>query len=66
MLEKNVRNSSSKRSHNINISFFVDDRVKAGEVSIITYDMVGDYFTKPLQFTKFINFRDNILNVQDG
>ena len=66
MLEKNVRNSSSKRSHNINISFFVDDGVNAGEVSIITYDMVGDYFTKPLQFTKFINFRDNILNFQYG
>ena len=70
LLEKNERASSSKRIKHINIRyFFVPDRVNAGEVSIKycpTYDMVRDYFTKPMQGAKFREFRDAILNVQDG
>ena len=50
-LEKNGRTPISKRTWNINIRFFVDDQVKAVEVSTKhcqEYDMVGDYFNKPL------------------
>jgi hypothetical protein len=54
-------------SHHINIRyFFVTDRVKSGEVSIDycpTDDMIADFFTKPLQGTKFRKFRDIIMNV---
>ena len=54
----------------INISyFFLDYRVKSGEVSIryLPIDkMVVYYFTKPLNGTKFGNIRDTFLNVQDG
>jgi hypothetical protein len=44
----------------------VTDRVKSGEVSIDycpTDDMIADFFTKPLQGTKFRKFRDIIMNV---
>ena len=68
LLEKNGRASSGKRTRHINIRyFFVADRVQSGEVRIKycpTDDMLGDYFTKPLQGSKFRKFRDQILNVQ--
>ena len=46
---------------------FIKDRVQAGELSINwcpSEDMIGDYFTKPLQGQKFIKFRDLIMNNQ--
>jgi len=68
LLEKNGRASSSKRTRHINIRyFFVADRVKSGEVYIKycpTDEMIGDFFTKPLQGYKFRKFRDAILNTQ--
>ena len=42
------------------------DRVKYIEVNIeycLTDDMLGDYFTKPLQVSKFRKLREKILNV---
>ena len=67
LLEKNGRASSGKRTRHINIRyFFVHDRVDAGEVSIQycpTGDMLADYFTKPLQGSKFQQFRNLIMNV---
>lgn len=68
LLEKNGRASSGKRTRHINIRyFFVADRVKSGEVRskhCPTDDMLGDYFTKPLQGSKFRKFRNQILNIQ--
>jgi hypothetical protein len=68
LLEKNGRASSGKRTRHINIRyFFVADRVANKEVKIEhcpTDKMVGDYFTKPLQGTKFRQFRDAIMNVK--
>jgi hypothetical protein len=68
LLEKNGRASSGKRTRHINIRyFFVADRVANKEVKIEhcpTDEMVGDYFTKPLQGAKFRQFRDAILNVK--
>jgi hypothetical protein len=68
LLEKNGRASSGKRTRHINIRyFFIADRVKAGEVSIEycpTATMMADYLTKPLLGTKFLWFRNKVLNIQ--
>ena len=67
LLEKNGKALSSKRTKHINIRyFFITDRVKKGEVSIVwcpTDDMIGDYATKPLQGSLFRKFRDQIMGV---
>jgi hypothetical protein len=68
-LERNGRQSSSKRTRHLNIRhFFIKDRVDAGELNVKhcgTDDMIADYFTKPLQGSKFIKFRDLILGITD-
>jgi hypothetical protein len=68
-LERNGRQSSSKRTRHLDIKhFFIKDRVKAGELNIKhcgTNDMIADYFTKPLQGEKFRQFRDLILGIKD-
>jgi hypothetical protein len=67
LLEKNGRQSSTKRTRHINIRyFFVKDRVENKEVSIVhcpTKEMVADYFTKPLQGVLFYKLRDYIMNI---
>ena len=69
LLEQNGRASSSKRTRHINIRYyFVTDRANCGEIKIKhcpTAEMVGDYFTKPLQGGLFNKFRDRILNTQN-
>jgi hypothetical protein len=68
LLEKNGRASSGKRTRHINIRyFFVADRVKAQELEIEycpTDDMTGDFFTKPLQGSKFLRFRNAVMNIK--
>jgi hypothetical protein len=68
-LERNGRQSSSKRTRHLNIRhFFIKDRVDAGELNVKhcgTDDMIADYFTKPLQGNKFRKFRDLIMGVTD-
>ena len=68
LLEENGRASSSKRTRHINICYyFVTDRANCGEIKLQhcpTTEMLGDYFTKPLQGGLFIKFRDRILNLQ--
>jgi hypothetical protein len=67
LLEKNGKLSSSRRTRHINIRyFFIADRVAQGKVPIEhcgTDDMLGDFFTKPVQGAKFIKFRNLIMNV---
>lgn len=67
LLEKNGKGSSSKRTHHINIRyFFISDRVAGGELTVKfcpTEEMVGDFFTKPLQGAQFQKFRDAVLNI---
>jgi hypothetical protein len=46
--------------------FFIVDQVKAGDLRIEhcpTKDMIGDFFTKPLQGVQFYKLRDDIMNV---
>jgi hypothetical protein len=65
LLEKNGKASSSKRTKHINIRyFFITDRVKNEEVSVVwcpTGDMIGDFTT--LQGALFRKFRDQIMGV---
>ena len=67
LLERNGRGSSSKRTRHINIRyFFIKDRIASGEVKLEycpTETMLADAFTKPLQGSAFIRFRDSIMNV---
>ena len=66
LLENNGRKSSGKRTRHINIRyFFITDRIEQGEIRVQycpTDDMIGDFFTKPLQGAKFRKFRDIIMN----
>jgi hypothetical protein len=67
LLERNGKRSSGRRTRHINIRyFFITDRIKCGEVGVVycpTDDMVGDFFTKPLQGSRFVKFRNMILNI---
>ncbi|GAX11354.1 hypothetical protein FisN_22Lu047 [Fistulifera solaris] len=67
LLEKNGKASSSKRTRHIDIRYFhITDRVAAGEVVVKycpTEEMLADFFTKPLQGSHFIRFRDVLLNL---
>ena len=68
LLANNGLASSSKRTRHMNIRyFFVTDRIQVGDIRVAycpTDDMVADFFTKPLQGSKFTHFCDQILNVQ--
>jgi hypothetical protein len=67
LLEKNGKASSSKRTKHINIRyFFITDRVKNEEVSVVwcpTGDTIGDFATKPLQGALLRKFREQIMRV---
>ena len=67
LLEKNGMQSAGKRSKHINVRhFFIKDRHEKKEVSIEycpTDEMIGDYFTKPLQGRKFKKFRKLIMGL---
>ena len=68
ILEKRCRSTSGKQSRAINVHFFViKDSVEKGDLEILhcpTEKMVGDFFMKPLQGSKFQYFRNVILGGQ--
>ena len=67
LLESNGRKSAGKRSRHLNIRyFFVTDQKAKGNIDIQycpTDQMKGDYMTKPLHGKKFIQFRQDIMNL---
>ena len=67
LLEKNAAMSSSQRTKHIKVRyFFMKDKVENGELQIIycpTENMLGDFFTKPLQGKQFKEFRKLILGL---
>jgi len=67
LLEKNGRSSSTKRTRHMNIRYFcVKDLVDKKEISIEhcpTDEMLGDFFTKAVQGTKFQVMRDQIMGI---
>lgn len=60
-----LSNCTMNRTHHINIQFFfIKDRISSGEIELeycLTNQMVGDYFTKPLQGAAFFVFRKIIM-----
>ena len=64
-LETNGRSSAGPRSRHIDIRYFwIKDRTKQAGIKIRhcpTLQMLGDFFTKPLQGSLFRMFRDVIL-----
>ena len=67
LLENNGILSSSKRTKHINVRYyFIKDNIEREEINVIycpTSEMVGDFFTKPLQGSQFIKFRNAIMGV---
>jgi hypothetical protein len=67
-LEANGKSSSTKRTRHFNIKyFFVTDLIQRGDISIeycSTHDMWADYHTKPLVGKKFVQFRQDIMNLK--
>ena len=65
LLEKNGKRSSGKRTRALNIRyFFLTDQAAKGNLSIDycpTDEMIGDFFTKPLQGAKFLKFKKMIM-----
>jgi hypothetical protein len=65
LLETNGKKSSGKRTRALNMRyFFKTDQVEKGNTQIEhcgTNDMIGDFFTKPLQGKKFQRFWNDIL-----
>ena len=61
--------SSSKRTKHIEARFyFIKDVIERGEVQIEykpTKEMIGDFFTKPLQGELFIKFRNEIMGIEN-
>ena len=68
MAEKG-RTSLGKRTRAMNVRYFaITDHVGRGEIKIHhcpTDDMVGDFFSKPLQGSKFLKFRALLLGLKN-
>ena len=69
-LANNGKASSSKRTRHINIRYFsITDRVKNKEIEIHhcpTEEMLGDFYTKPLQGSLYVKFRNRILGITEA
>jgi hypothetical protein len=66
LLEKNGKQSSSKRTCHMHIFFFVQDCVINKKITIVhcfSDKMIADYFTKSLQGKLFYKFRDESMNI---
>jgi hypothetical protein len=67
LMEENGKLSSSQRTRHINIRyFFIKDRITSKEIEVQycpTDNMLADFHTKPLQGTKFKQFRDMLLGL---
>ena len=65
LMAKHGKLSCGKRTRYINIKyFFITDQVKQGTISVkhcATTNMIGDFFTKPLQGQDFYRFRSIIM-----
>ena len=68
LLEKNGRQSSTKRTKHMDIRYFyVREHIQKKTVSVKhcpTEEMVADYFTKPLQGSLFVRLRNHIMGAE--
>ena len=69
LLGTNGKGSSGKRTRHMNIRyFFVADVQERKQITMEycpTDEMIGDFFTKPLQGAKFRRFRNIIMNITE-
>jgi hypothetical protein len=65
LLERNGKRSSSSRTRALNIRYFyITDQIQKGNLVVRycpTEDMVGDFFTKPLQGQLFVKHKQSIM-----
>ena len=65
LLQRNGKRSSSKRTRALNIRyFFLTDQIEKGNLTVEfcpSTEMIGDFFTKPLQGAQFEKFRKLIM-----
>jgi hypothetical protein len=68
LLQKNGLFSVGKGSKHIHIRhFFVTDKIEKKELKLIfcpTEKMIADFSTKPLQGSKFVEFRDQMQGIR--
>ena len=69
LLERNGRSSSTKRTKHMNIRYFyVTEQIEKKAIHVAhcpTGEMVGDFFTKPLQGSLFIKMCNYIMGVEE-
>ena len=69
LLERNVRRSSTKRMKHMDIRYFyVTEQVGQKTIHVThcpTDEMVGDFFTKPLQGSLFLKMRNYIMGNEE-
>jgi len=67
LLETNGRASSSKRTRHMQLRFFFAKDCVDNQLITIAYcptkQMLGDFFTKPLQGEQFYTLRSHIMNI---
>ncbi len=67
LLKRYGNQSSSKCTRYMNIRyFFITDRIKQRQMMVgycLASEMIGDYFTKPLQGALFCKFQAIIMNI---
>ena len=65
LLFENGKRSSGKRTRHMNIRyFFLTDQIEKGNLRVEycpTTEMIGDFFTKPLQGQLFLKFKKQIM-----
>ena len=68
LLERNGRQSSTKRTKNMDIRYFyVSEHIQNKTLSLKhcpTEEMLADYFTKPLQGSLFVHLRNHIMGAE--
>ena len=69
LLGTNGKGSSGKRTRHMNIRYFFVADVQERKQIVMEYcptdEMIGDFFTKPLQGAKFRRFRNIIMNITE-
>ena len=70
LLERNGRSSSTKRTKHMNIRYFyVTEQIKKKAIHVThcpTEEMIGDFFTKPLQGSLFIKMRNYVMGSEES
>ena len=70
LMSKKDREVLSKKKRAMNVRYFaIRENIDKGCLKVlhlVTNEMLGDFFTKPLQGKKFRDFRNSILGIQEA